>query len=243
MAGAVAGSPQTAYPDRDVSAAAHKVRELEGTLRFIFSEAFRSDTRSPDSERIFVFNHGKSLVLLDGNTVSEAGNRFDLFKDLLLYRSRDQLVERLMQLGVDVNTSSLGRNENKIVFVVGAQYPDQSRAQIWIDRETFLPVRWIIKNFGSNLKSDTLEIRYLTWWKVGKTHYPSRIEFYQDGNLVRVNQAINFEENAAFDEALFDIEYLKTIHPVAPASPIPSGKSEEPSEIEKTIQEFKRIFD
>ena len=172
-----------------------------------------------------------------------ATNRFDLYKDLLFYHSREELVERLFQLGVDVSISSLGRFEGKIAFVIGAEYPDESVSQVWIDQDTFLPLRWIIKGVDPAGESDTMEIRYLIWWKIGEIRYPSRIEFYQDGNLVRVNQAINFEENATFSEELFDIDYLKTVFPRSPEQPIVPGEPEEPSEVEKTIEEFRRIFE
>jgi hypothetical protein len=217
--------------------------ELEGSLRYIFSQAFRSDVRSNDSERIFIFSEGNTLTLIDGNSVSGARNRFDLYKDLLFYHSREELVERLLQLGVDVSISSLGRFEGKIAFVIGAEYPDESVSQVWIDQDTFLPLRWIIKGVDQAGESDTMEIRYLVWWKIGKTRYPSRIEFYQDGNLVRVNLSINFEENATFSKDLFDIDYLKTVFPRVPTQPIVSGEPEEPSEVEKTIEEFRRIFE
>jgi hypothetical protein len=217
--------------------------ELEGSLRYIFSQAFRSDARSNDSERIFIFSNGKTLTLIDGNSVPEAKNRFDLYKDLLFYRSREELIERLFQLGVDVSISSLGRFEEKIAFVIGAAYPDESVSQVWIDQDTFLPLRWIIKGVDLAGESDTMEIRYLVWWKTGKIRYPSRIEFYQGDNLVRVNQTINLEENATFSEELFDIDYLKTVFPRSPAQPIVPGEPEQPSEVEKTIEEFRRIFE
>ena len=222
---------------------AQETLELEGSLRYIFSQAFRSDARSNDSERVFIFANGKTLTLIDGNSVPGATNRFDLYKDLLFYHTRDELVERLLQLGVDVSISSIGRFEEKIALVIGAQYPDESVSQIWIDRDTLLPLRWIIKGVDPAGKSDSLEIRYLIWWKTGKTRYPSRIEFYQDENLVRVNQAINLEENATFSEELFDIDFLKTVFNQVPVQPIVPGEPEEPSEVEKTIEEFRRIFE
>jgi len=237
------GSHRTREHYADETTMVPETMEMEGSLRFIFSQAFRSDARSNDSERIFIFSGGKSLTLIDGNSVPGAANRFDLYKDLLFYHSREELVERLFQLGVDVSISSLGRFEEKIAFVIGAKYPDESVSQVWIDQETFLPLRWIIKGVDPAVETDTLEIRYLIWWKIGKTRYPSRIEFYQDGNLMRVNQAINFEENAAFPEELFDIDYLKTVFPLAPAQPIVPGEPGEPSEVEKTIEEFRRIFE
>ena len=227
----------------DGMAQVDETMELDGSLRYIFSQAFRSDARSNDSERIYIFSDGRSLTLIDGNSVPGAANRFDLYKDILFYHSREALVDRLLQLGVDVTISSLGRFEEKIAFVVGAQYPDESVSQVWVDQETFLPLRWIIHGVDPVGESDTLEFRYLIWWKTGKIRYPSRIEFYQNGHLVRVNQAINLEENPTFPKELFDIDYLKTAFPREPVQPIVPGEPEEPSEVEKTIEEFRRIFE
>ena len=217
--------------------------ELEETLRFIFSNAFRSDAKSIDSERIYVVSGNRSLTIVDGNIVPSATNRFDLYKDVLLYRTREGLADRLWELGVDVSVSSLGRFEGEIQFVLGAVYPDESVSQIWIDRETFLPTRWIIRGDGGRSGSDVLEVRYLTWWKSGQSRYPSRIEFYQDGNLVRVNQVKSFREADIFSNDLFDIEHLRSVYPLAPEQPLVPGEPEEPSEVQKTIDEFKRVFE
>jgi hypothetical protein len=217
--------------------------ELEETLRFIFSNAFRSDAKSFDSERIHVVSGDRSLTIVDGNIVAAAANRFDLYKDVLLYRTRGGLAERLLELGVDVSVSSLGRFEGEIRFVLGAVYPDESVSQIWIDRETFLPTRWIIRGNRGGFEPDVLEVRYLTWWKSGQSRYPSRIEFYQDGNLVRVNQVKNFRESDIFSDDLFDIEHLRSVYPLAPEQPLIPGEPEEPSEVQKTIDEFRRVFE
>ena len=227
----------------EVNVTVEETLELEEILRFIFSNAFRSDAKSLDSERVYVVSGDKSLTIVDGNIVPATANRFDRYKDILLYRTREGLAERLLELGVDVSVSSLGRFEGEIKFVIGAVYPDESVSQIWIDRETFLPTRWIIRGNGGSSGSDVLEVRYLTWWKSGQSRYPSRIEFYQDGKLVRVNQVKSFREGDIFSDDLFDIEQLRSFYPVAPEQPLVPGESEEPSEVQKTIDEFRRVFE
>ena len=218
--------------------------ELDETLRFIFSNAFRSDARSKNSERIYIFSNAGTLTIIDGTIVPNAANRFDLYKDILLYRSRPLLADRLTQMGVDVSISSLGRFENKIAFVIGAEYPDESVNQLWVDKDTLLPLRLILKGFSGGPGPNTVEVRYLIWWNIGETRYPSRIEFYQDDNLVRVNETKKFEENASFSKELFDIAHLKTVYPrTLSFPPVASGTPEEPSEVQKTIEEFKRIFE
>lgn len=230
-------------PESNPEIPTYEAQEFDGTLSYIFSRAFRSESRSPSMERIFVSTDRGALTIIDENIVPETANRFDFFKDILLYRSRDVLADRLLRMGVDVSISSLGRFEDKIAFVIGATYPDESLNQLWVDKDTLLPLRLIIRGLGDSLISDSVEIRYLIWWKIGETQYPSKIEFYQDYNLVRVRQAQNFEENTTFSEELFDIEYLKTVYPRGIAQPLPAEAAEEPSEIQKTIQDFKRIFE
>jgi hypothetical protein len=220
--------------------------ELDETLRFDLSaHVFRSDAKSDDSERIHVVSDNRSLTIVDGTIVPPVANRFDLYNDIFLFRTREGLAERLSDLGVDVSVTSLGRFEGQIYFVIGAIYPDTSVSQIWIDRDTFLPSRWIIRGNPpqADTGSDVLEVRYLTWWKSGKSRYPSRIEFYQDGNLVRVNQIKSFRDGDVFSSDLFDIDHLRSIYPQAPQQPLVPGEPEEPSEVQKTIDEFKRVFE
>jgi hypothetical protein len=239
------GPMQAAMPSAGgKQASTSETIELDETLRFIFSNAFRSDARSKNSERIYVFSNAGTLTIIDGAIVPNAADRFDLYKDILLYRSRPVLADRLTELGVDVSISSLGRFEDKIAFVIGAEYPDESVNQLWVDKETLLPLRLILKGFGGSPGPSTVEVRYLVWWNIGETRYPSRIEFYQDDDLVRVNEAKKFEENAAFSKELFDIAHLKMVYPrTLSLPPVTSGTSDEPSEIQKTIEEFKRIFE
>jgi hypothetical protein len=217
--------------------------EFEGTLRYVFSKAFRSDAKSLNSERIQIAVGGRTLTIVDGHIEPAAANRFDLYKDILLYRSRETLAERLVQLGVDVSISSLGRFEDQIAFVLGAYYPDDSVNQLWVDKDTLLPLRLILTGDDDTAGSAVVEVRYLIWWKIGQTQYPSRIEFYQDDHLVRVSQAKSFEENAIFSEDLFDIEHQRLRYPMASTPATVPESSEEPSEVQKAIEEFKRIFE
>jgi hypothetical protein len=228
----------------DENVSLEEMLQLDETLRFYFPFAFRSDAKSSDSERIHVVSGDRSITIVDGSIVPAVTNRFDLYKDIFLYRTREDLSERLLQLGVDVSISSLGRFEGEIAFVLGAVYPDESVSQIWIDRDTFLPTRWIIRGNGQNFNSDILEVRYLAWWKSGPVRYPSRVEFYQDGKLVRVNQVKSFREGDEFSEDLFDIDDLRSIYPLEPEQPFVPGESEdEPSEVQKTIDEFRKVFE
>lgn len=216
--------------------------QLEESIRYLFSQAFRSDIISDTNQRIYVYNAGQTLTVIDGRIAHFTESRFDLYKDLLLYRSRETLSERLVNLGIDVTISSLGKFEDRLAVVVGAEFPDETAAQVWIDKETFQPLRMIIPAPHDN-PTGLLEIRYANWQKIEKMWYPMQIEFIQDGKTVRAVEVNNYQMNPRFSEDIFDIARLMSEY--RQAGPLSEGSSnnEGLSEVQKTIEQFKKIFE
>jgi outer membrane lipoprotein-sorting protein len=214
--------------------------EFSETLKYVFPHTFRSDISSENIQRIHVLSRGRALTVIDGKTSDESESRYDRYKDLLLFRSREMLQEKLSHLGVDPEVSSLGRFDGKPAYVLGAQYPDETVPQVWLDKKTFRPLRWII----TSQTEQRLEVRYLEWQNLEKTWYPMRIEFIADGNLVREIHVENIKVNPSFSKKLFDIEHLKSRHPrvESTASPVQDTK-ESTNEIQKTIEDFKKIYE
>jgi outer membrane lipoprotein-sorting protein len=212
--------------------------ELSETLNFKFPETFRSDIVSEKIQRIRIVSDNSIFTVIDGKISDEPENSYDHYKDLLLFRSREILQERLSSLGVDVKVTSFGRFQGNPAYVLGAQYPDETLSQVWLDKNTFLPFRWIMTGNATQ----NLEVLYLDWKKLKKTWYPMRIEFFSNGNLVREIHVQNIEVNPSFRADLFDIQKLKSLYPQnAPAEPKNGGK-EELDEVQKTIEEFKKIY-
>jgi hypothetical protein len=217
------------------------VVEMDESLRYLISEAFRSDIITDDNQRIHVFANGEALTIIGGAVRATSQTRFDLYKDVLLFRTRPELVDRLSRLGVDVSVSSLGRIEGQIAYVIGAQYPDESVDQLWVDHTTFRPLRWIIVNGTGGFSSNPLDVRYLDWWQLDDTFwYPSRIEFYQNNQLVRMIKVQRYEVDPAFSRDLFDIEQLRSNYPEAnPAL----NEPESVSDVQQTIEDFSKMFE
>jgi hypothetical protein len=211
-------------------------------VRYVFSRAFRSDLESDAASRIYVSSGGRSLTIVDGVRTPEARNRFDWYKDLLLYRERPRLVEHLSHLGVDVSVTSLGRFEGQIAYVLGAIYPDESVVQVWIDKETFRPLRWIIPGAAGG-GTDALDIRYFEWRDLGEIRYPMRIEFFQNGEMTRVIEAERYEVDAGFSNDLFDIERLRAEYPATAETASGAGSREGMSDIQRALEDFKRLFE
>jgi hypothetical protein len=212
--------------------------ELSETLMFMFPKTFRSDIVSENIQRIRIVSDSSVFTVIDGKISDEPENSYDHYKDLILFRSREILQERLSNLGVDVKITSLGRFQGKPAYVLGTQYPDETSPQVWLDKNTFLPFRWIITSNAIQ----NLEVLYLDWKKLDKTWYPMRIEFFSNGNLVRKIQVQDIKVNPSFQADLFDIQQLKSRYPQnAPAEPKNDDK-EELDEVQKTIEEFKKIY-
>lgn len=216
---------------------------LNEKLSYLFPENFRSDIQSANVEKIHVVAKGVTLTVIDGKISIQAEPRFNRYKYLLLYNSRTALEKKLSGLGVDVSISSLGRFRGKIAYVIGARYPDESVPQIWVDRDTFMPIRWIImgKDTGSYLAP--LEVWYLDWRQVEKIWYPMNIQFYQNDLLFREVMVDAVKLDVSFPEKIFDIEHLKSIYKPVTSIPSEKGSSDGMGEVQKTIEDFNKIFE
>ena len=148
----------------------------------------------------------------------------------------------LLNYGVDVEKSSLGRFEGKIVFVIGAQYPDESVPQVWVDKESFLPLKWLDIPIAD--PGDRLEFLYRQWQKKGDVWYPLGVEIYHNGRQIRRIKVVDITLNPPLKLETYDIPYLTTIYPlmetVEPTEPASTNPADE---VKRTIEEFQRKFD
>jgi len=123
-------------------------QELDEVLYHRHPNRFRSEVNSPDGEQIRVVGPEGAIVVTNGRIISEAESPFDHFKDVLLCGKEDVVMGRLTETGIDLNTVSLGRFRDRIAYVIGARYPDESVPQIWIEKDTFRPIRYIVRGQG-----------------------------------------------------------------------------------------------
>ena len=213
--------------------------EFEEIVRYTFPDSFRSDTFSNSTKRVHVSSQGNAITIMDRKISSEPESEYDLYKDLLLYRSRTLLQNRLILLGIDIGLSSVGRFQNKIAYIIGAEYPDETRSQVWIDKDSFRPIRWLLIKSGPTYNGTVMEFRYGMWQQIDSLPYPMQIQIFQDGFLIREIIADSLTVNPSFEAALFDIEYLKTQYEADLSEEI---KTDDIEEVQKTIQEFKKRY-
>lgn len=216
--------------------------KINETLSYVFPEEFRSDILSENTQKIHIVSKDRTLTIIDGKIADDFQSVFDIYKDLILYRSRILLQKRLGMLGVDGSISSLGRFRGKIAYIIGAQYPDESAPQVWIDKDTFRPIRWIISKKAESGRQDTTEFRYVEWKMFANNWYPMRIEIYQNNTLLREIVVDNIDITPSFSEDFFNINKLQSTYMEAGQTKQKQRDPEELSEIQKTIEEFKKIY-
>jgi outer membrane lipoprotein-sorting protein len=219
--------------------------ELEETLRYSFPDTFRVDTQHELTRRILVVARSQALIVVDDQVVSNQQGRFDHYKDVLLYRSRQLLHQALIAQHVDVGQTSLGRWDDHLVVVIGAQYPDESVSQLWVDKELFLPLRWIIvvADTSEDQEASRLEFIYRDWRKINKVWYPMQIETTLNQKRIRMVRVKSVKKDVVLDAELFNISNLMTLYePAEPEEPQPQPETEL-DEIERTIEDFRKKFE
>ena len=219
------------------------MREFEETLYYRYPDRFRCEVNTPESEQVRVVGPDGAIFVTNGKIIAEAESQFDHFKDLLLYLQEDLLLKRLSQLDVNLDVVSLGRYKDRIAYVIGAKYPVESVSQVWIEKNTFRPIRYVLSGGGPH-GGALEEIEYTEYMSLDKGRwYPARIQFFQNGRLARMYLLETFKVNPELPDQLFDIAYLKTVYqPIASTEPSPSPESEL-DEVEKTIRDFTRTFE
>lgn len=213
------------------------------TISYLIPGAFRSEFTSAQGDHIHVFSNGRSLTIFNQRIVSESESDLDRYKDIFLFNTRQLLKNHLMRLGMAPDVSSVGRFQGALVYVLGAQYPDETVPQLWLDKDTFRPVRWLIRPAATDNLSDPVEIRYSGWRKTGTIWYPFQIEIYQGGRLLRNIQVARVRKNPNLSHRLFDIAYLKSIYPKGEPPQSEQPETGGKSEVQKTIERFRRLFE
>ncbi|MCP4746460.1 MAG: hypothetical protein GY874_10045 [Desulfobacteraceae bacterium] len=221
-----------------------KLVELDETLSFIYPGQFRSDARYEDTNRIFVVSHGHALTVVDEKIVSKKEGRYDKYKDPLLYFTRTKMLKALLSLGVDIGITSLGRFDDKVAYVIGANYPDTSVSQLWVDKESFLPLRLLVVNKRRGVANEfsKIEFIYKNWQKFKKFWYPMLIETYHNHKLIRRMNVRNVKVNESFSKDLMNLRRLSTLYSEERKQPV-SPPSDEIDEMQQVIDEFKKKFE
>lgn len=87
----------------------------------------------------------------------------------------------LGEVGIDASTVTLGRHGAQVCWVIGSKAEDASKPQLWIDKETFLPVR--ILTFDGEPRRAS-EWRFDGYERGAAGGFPRQLEQHVDGKRV-----------------------------------------------------------
>jgi hypothetical protein len=213
--------------------------EYEQVLRYRMPGMFRSDISGDDMSHIHISIPTGSITAIDKVIVSASAPWVYGYREIFSYRTRKNLTDRLKEMGIDVNMSSIGRLDKMICYVIGAQYPDNSVPQLWVGRENYLPVRLVVTGTGSDpLELPAEEIRFSRWKQFNTMWYPGEISFLESGNVVQKITVNRVGTNHVFEPGIFDIQSFQKSH-----SKEKTIQQDLSDDIRQEIEQFKRIFD
>lgn len=137
------------------------------------------------------------------------GSVTDLTAALLMPRGKDLdesaalLFGTVKAAGIDVRIVTLARWQDKQAFIIGARVWEPDKPQLWLDKESYLPLRLLLIDKG---EKELVETRYVEFGSaVAGNHLPRVIETYRAGKLVRRAEITQLKVNEELPETLFEV--------------------------------------
>lgn len=191
----------------------HEGYKAPSVLYLKFPDSLRLDITLSYEKETVIHSNGETLTVVDGNLVSEVPDVRSVLKEFFITRSVDEVIEFLHAKHVNTERMGLGRFNGKIVYIIGAKEWETESPQLWIEKDSFLPLRFI----AEERKEDCvfiLEVRYLDYKSIGRAYrYPSVIEFYHDNNLTLRYETENVVVNTSLPDSLFHMNRISENNP------------------------------
>ncbi len=212
---------------------------LKEKLVYLFPNRLRSEILS-DTGTSFSVESGSGFIRVrNGTTISRKKSAIDLYTDILLYRDHESLEQQLVLSGIDTRTVTLRRYKGVICYVIGRPgEKDQPYAGLWIDKNTFFPVKYAVEQNGWMVECD-----YTNWHRMSRTWYPMQVDIYLDSRLFAAVKVDDIALKSGFSSSLFDIAHIERLYPEKKKEPYFQDELEKTDELDKRIEEFKKLYE
>ena len=173
--------------------------------------AVREEIRLPEGTRVSVYTQKRSLTVSPDGERKARKSGPNFFAHLIAGggpNDSESLANRLLRdleaYGVDTQKISYGRMDGRIAHVIGARPYEKTKPQVWIDKESYHPLRVVVagKSAGKNI---VRELRFSGW---GSSEaggwYPKIIERFDEGLLTERAVTKKAERNITLERGLFD---------------------------------------
>jgi len=173
---------------------------------------YRLDIAFPEEHKTFIHSEGKILIIVGGKVIGNSKDEKSIFKDFFIKRSVDEIIGLLRSRNVDIERRGLGRFNGKIAYIIGAKEREAKLPQLWIEKDTFLPLRFIVEEKKED-STAVLEIRYLDYINLDdKYRYPYTMEFYYNNKLTLRYEVQKVVVNTQIPDDIFDVSKVKENH-------------------------------
>ncbi len=180
---------------------------LDQRLYLKMPERLREVRQEDEVARVYVERSGGAAAGPE-NALARLPGAADLTAVLLAPQGKDldEMTARMMAAvaaaGIDTKTVALGRMDDTVAYIIGARVWETDKPQLWLYKSTFLPMRQVSVGKDKVVR----ETRWLEWG--GSTtgdYFPSIVEVYEAGKLVRRAEAQKLALNQNLPETLFDL--------------------------------------
>lgn len=135
----------------------------------------------------------------------------DLLADMMVFQppadaeiGADRLIAAFKGLGVNTEVVSYARFDGRVAYLIGSKPWETDKPQVWIEKDSYLPVRVVTFQKGSDDRPVKLDLRYLGWGSpVGGAWYPQSVEVWRAEKLVRRAVTQDVDRNVAVDVTVF----------------------------------------
>jgi len=188
----------------DFNSSEKPVVNIEEKLLFLFPDRLRTEIVSGPCKGFSLESPAGFLKVEDGRIVSHEKSPADRYTDIVLYRNYEAMLSCLAGAGIDVSMVSMQRYHGKICYVLGVSSAGDDGPGLWIEKDSFLPLRYVIyKN------RQKLEIFYDHWQNTGRAWYPAKISIFSDDRLFSVIDAVRVYLKSGFSSSLFDPDRVR----------------------------------
>lgn len=168
-----------------------------------------------DGEWVYVYKEGEAAEVSSAGEVKRGRVEFEPVAELLVPKAqaedplRDEYLSMLKRLQIDPATVSLARFSSRVAYVIGASSKDRDRHQLWIDKDSFQPVRVLYRGEHDGKKGMwDVQLREFGSRETGDA-FPRVIEKYFDGKLVSHTEVEKVQTQTKLPEASFQLPGVK----------------------------------
>lgn len=159
-----------------------------------------------EADTVIIWRDGKRTEVSPTGEVKQAEQPVEPLAQLLypkttnLETARGDLIAWVQKLGVDLSIDTLQRAGSRVAYVFGAKAGEVEKPQIWLDKETLLPMRLIYKEGDK-----TWDLSFAEWGVQGGTDvFPRLIKRTLNGQPFSDSTVEKVAVNTKLADSLFN---------------------------------------